>query len=157
MPLANSLSIQEYGFVREKIGDKAAKFVKRASQQMKDWMTADVYGEIDDQHASYDEARQAESLLALSFALPQLNMRFSDLGGLSKIIGIDSQNSEELMSFFQIKRYQEELRKQAFQLIEGLIPDLDDDPDSFNSGGFSIHASTNYADPENARGSIDFI
>lgn len=156
MPLANSLSIQEYGFVREKIGDKAEKFVNRASQQMKDWLTADVYGEIDDEHTNYDEARQAESLLALSFALPQLNMRFSDLGGLSKIVGLDSQTSEELMSFFQVKRYQEELRKQAFQLIESLVPDLDDDPDQFSSGGFSIHGSTNFADPENATSSVEF-
>ena len=150
MALADSNSIQQYGFVKEKIADKAAVYVSLAAIRVKHWITAAVYDALESESDEETLVKQAESLMALAMALPQLNMRFSDLGGLSKIIGIPGENTEELMSFTQVKQYQEQLKKTAFELIEALVPELDDDPASFDAGSFSIMGSTNNAAATNS-------
>ncbi|MEP0004578.1 MAG: hypothetical protein ABJ387_03505 [Balneola sp.] len=147
MPLADSDSIKEFGFVKQKIADKAVKFANRAEKQLRGWISDDVYDALEDEPVNKALVKQSESILALALSLPQLNMRFSELGGLSKIIGIPGETSEELMSFRELRTYGEELKKQAFELIDVLIPDLATDPDSFESAGFSVMASTNFADP----------
>ncbi len=146
MALADSDSIKQYGFVRQKIADKAVNFVNRAEKQLRGWITDSVYDGLEDASEEKDLAKQSESLLALAFSLPQLNMRFSELGGLSKVIGIPGENSEELMSYRELRIYAEELKKQAFDLIDQLIPELDQYPDSFSASGFSIMASDNFAE-----------
>jgi len=94
---------------------------------------------IDDVDAvGREQAKRAEGILSLAYALPLANFRISELGGLSKIIGMDAgDNREEILSIREIKSYQAILRTTAYELLTA-IPVVQDDEDVFSDGSITM-------------------
>lgn len=151
MPFADANTISIHTQIGDKAAGKAVRFVPQAAAELKSLISAATYDSLlasGDGTEGYSECEQAESLLALSFALPFINLRPTDRGGLSRIIGLDSQTSEEIMSAREMERYTGLMKQQAAALVAGLAPEVDADSTetSMNFGAFGISASTDFAD-----------
>lgn len=83
------------------------------------------------------QAKRAEAMLSLSYALPFVNFRITESGGLSRLIGMTAGDSrEELMSAQELKKYAVMIRSQAIELLQGLNPNEDDS--IFEDGAISM-------------------
>lgn len=74
--------------------------------------------------ADYDALVEAESLLALYYALPLKNLYLTEKGGIVTATGVEESRTE-LMRAFELDRYRSELRRQA----EAILARLQTEPD----------------------------
>lgn len=92
---------------------------------------------LPDADADRERADRAESALALYYAMPFLNLRWTEIGGLVRAVGFD-QGRTELMSKRELDAYRGELYKEAMTLLSEWITeetDADDDPIEVHAGG----------------------
>lgn len=94
----------------------------------------DIYDDIVDQVGFWDtddkdRLKKAETYWAFAEALPHLNIRISDAGGLIREEGF-SENTTRLKSESQIAQTQQGIKTQAIRMARGLLSRHNrDDPD----------------------------
>ena len=144
---ADEHTIAEHTQIPVKAAKKAFRFIPQARAELRSVIGADTYDSVHSTGSGtdHDKCEQAESLLALSFALPLLNLRPTDRGGLSKAIGMAAENVEQLMSAREMERYAGIIRLQAIEIVADLVPEYDDEESLF-TGAFGITATTNFSD-----------
>lgn len=143
--IQNSTDIQNslgFSLNGEELSDKALIHVPQAERYLRNRVSDSVYSaaQTAGSGADYDALKQAEAMLAVSYALPYVNMRLTETGGLSKVIGMaDMDSREELLTFGQIKQIQKELVSQANEITQHLIP-VSEDEEIVQAGGFGLMA-----------------
>lgn len=130
--------------------EEVARFGPQAEERMRDVLTADkdrdsplidwfgeetrllrhrdrgdIYQNIVDQVSPWDSddkdrLKRAETLWALAEALPHLNVRVSDSGGLISEEGFQ-ENTTRLKSESQVAQTQQGIRTQALRIARGLL------------------------------------
>lgn len=105
------------------LAELAYKHVLQASRYLSGRVGSVVYSaaisEVDENHS---ELKQAEAMLCVAYALPFANLRISETGGLSKVIGLFAgESKEELLDAFQITKIVGFLRSYANELTQHLI------------------------------------
>jgi hypothetical protein len=126
----------------EELSTRALVHVPQAERYLRNRVSDSVYSaaQTAGTGADYEALKQAEAMLAVSYALPYVNMRLTETGGLSKVIGMaDMDSREELLTFNQIKMIQKELVSQANELTQHLIP-TSEDPENVQAGGLGLMA-----------------
>lgn len=140
MPITDADAVQEHTQLRSKAADKLFGFAEHAEKRLRELVSDDTYDEIkgDPEHDDYDALQRAESLLCFFYGVQFVNLRPTELGGFSKIIGYGDQQTEQLMSHRELLSYRSKIYGMALELIEDLLPDLDDEAESYDAGPFSV-------------------
>lgn len=123
--------IQDHCGLAEGPATKVFNYVDSATRKIKELISSDVYEQVagDQGDANYDPMQRAESYLCLYFALPFLNLRPTEIGGLVKTVGYGEMQTEQLMGLGELKAYQIKLYQMAIGLLERLITQIPEDPD----------------------------
>lgn len=136
MALAKLQDIADNNDLTYEVASKVEKYLNRAEQQMRRWIgdekyedmlaveTAAAYktAESNREYADTEYANvvEAESLVAFALALPRLNMRLQEKGGLVKSTGFaESMNS--LMGKRELDSYVRDINAQAKLLVQEII------------------------------------
>lgn len=105
--------------IRRWIGDQKYEDMVTAGSAA-DYKTAEADRTYAD--TEYTNARRAEAMLAYSMALPRLNMRLTNMGGLVRNLGTDPLgNTNMLMSKRELDSYAREIYQQARSLCREMI------------------------------------
>lgn len=143
MALTTPQSVLEHTIIDEP--DRAATvtgFADQAEERMRDLLTPDenrdlgylsfytrdrgaIYDDIIDQIDPWDQSdkdrlKKAETYWAFAEALPHLNIRISDSGGLIREEGFQ-ENTTRLKSESQVAQTQQGIRTQALRIARGLL------------------------------------
>ena len=124
------------------LAEKAFAHAKRAERYLRGRVTDAVYDAAentsDDNH---ETLKSAEAMLAVSYALPFVNLRVTETGGLTKVIGLnDLESREELLTPRAVDRLRHQLKAEADELTAHLVPVPSDDADvdQVEAGRFSL-------------------
>lgn len=142
--LTNTILIEKYSGFPADVAAKLEKDISKASKKLRALIGDTAYDDLSSRPAEdpdRERAAQAESLLAVYYGLPKLNLRVTKIGGIVKATGID-QTRNEIMSKNEMEKYRADFLGQALFLIDDLIEeDLDEDGnvDGY-TGPFSMDA-----------------
>lgn len=147
MPLTDASAIQDHTQIKQEAAGKVEKFTPMAEARLRQLITDDKYEAIegDDTHDGYDTLKRAESLMSLYFGFQYLNLRPTEIGGFTRVIGYGDSN-QMLMSGKELQAYRGRTYDMAVELIDDIRDVLpqdankfeDVDPGSFDAGPFTI-------------------
>lgn len=122
MPLTNQSKVESHNNLTYEVASKVFEFADEAEEMVRKWIGDSKYDEIaaDTSHSFYSKAQKAESLLAYGLALPLLNMRVSEKGGLVKNTGF-SESVNDIMSKRELDSYCRNLFARARNLLRKLL------------------------------------
>ncbi|NBC16713.1 MAG: hypothetical protein GVY18_05265 [Bacteroidetes bacterium] len=130
MPIADATTIADHTGLEAAIANTAASHLGRAERDLRSVLGADrtdtsksEYDRIvalGTGHDDYQALQEAESLLAVAYAMPFLNLRPTEKGGLVTAVGFDA-SRVELMRTFDARRLSRMIRQQAHGRIDYLI------------------------------------
>lgn len=130
MPIADAISIALHSGLEAPVATKAAVRASSAERDARILIGDEEYDRIlelapnsvsDDIDEEYAVLLEAESLLCVAHALPTLNVRVSEKGGLVSEVGFEHTRAV-LLSSNQVKAYQREFRQQAHSLLARFLP-----------------------------------
>lgn len=140
--ITNADHIAEATQIKQKAAEKLAGFAGQAEGRLRVLLSGATYEEVAGKapgNSDYQALLRAESLLSLYFGFVFLNLRPTDLGGFSKMIGYGGETSEALMSARELNSYRQGIYGMAVELIEHLRPDIDEETiTSYDAGGVVI-------------------
>lgn len=126
MPIATIVDIIEHTGLEPDVAQKAERKLPLASQRVRK-LVGDLYYEAleaaaegGEQYERRQRVVQAECLLAYADALPELNLRLTEKGGLVRSTGY-GESRQSLMSKRELDDYRLDLTAQAKALISDLI------------------------------------
>lgn len=127
----------------EQLAERSFAHVKRAERYLRARVGDAAYdaASTSSNDENYPALRTAEAMLAVSYALPFINLRITDTGGLSKVIGMnDLESREELISPGQVYRIQRRVKADADEITAHLVavPADDNDVDSVAAGKMDL-------------------
>lgn len=130
MPIADAPSIADFSGLEPAIANTAADHLHRAERDLRSVLGEDrtdsskaEYDRIvalGPAHDDYQALREAESLMAVAKAMPFLNLRPTEKGGLVTAVGFDA-SRQELMRTYDAQRLARIIRQQAHSRIDYLI------------------------------------
>ena len=97
----------------------------RPTRKAKEEITSDGYDDIVSKGAGnedYEALQEAESLLFVYFALPRMNLRVTEKGGLQRRTGVVD-NENDLMSYSEMNEYRSDAFGDAMDILEDIAPD----------------------------------
>lgn len=141
MAITTSADIAQFTQIKQKAAEKLFSFASQAEHRLRELLTDKIYESTaakDPGDSGYQALLHSESLLCLYFGFSFLNLRPTDLGGFSKLIGYGQESSEALMSHRELEAYRQQIYSMAVELIESLRPDIDDKTKSYDAGVVAI-------------------
>lgn len=139
MPVTDVPAIKTHTLLDTDPAEKVANYADEAEATLRVLVTDAVYDDIaGGSDAKYEKLQRAESYLCLWAAIPFLNLRPTDTGGLSKIIGYGDQTHEKLMSKAELDSYRGRFYAEAVNVIDDIRPGLDGSEDVYNAGPLTI-------------------
>jgi len=146
--ITNAVLIIAHTGFPEDLGSKIVIHGDKAEKRLRALISDDTYDDLSSRPAEdpdRERAAQAESLLAVYFALPFLNLRITKTGGIVKTTGLEATQTE-LMSKGEMEKYRYNFLAQALLLIDDLITEEigeEDDLKAFDGGTFTMDAVGN--------------
>lgn len=138
--LTNSILIKSHcGIANDNAVARIAGFIPRGRKLLIDLIGEDLYQDLlgrDEDDPDRQNASRAESYAAVFSSMIFLNLRPTDLGGFSKIIGYGDRQ-EELMGVAELEKYRSLIYNQVVDLIAELVEQPED---MVTAGGFGIMA-----------------
>lgn len=141
MALTSEQKIKSHTGVSAHAAKRIEQFLDEAALLLQDLISKSLYEDLEAAPTNDEKkliAERAESYLCVYAALPFLNLRFTDLGGLSKIIGFGDR-SEELMSQYESAKYQAAIWSRVQNLVRQIVDENAAD-DNFIGNGFAMTA-----------------
>lgn len=142
MPITTALKIAEHCLLDTDPAGKVFTYADQAEAKLRFLLTSETYDEVKAEGAgqeNFDNLQRAESYLSLYFALPFLNLRPTELGGLSKIIGYGEHQTEQLMGLGELKGYRGRFYEMAIGLLEDIREQVPEDPEDFKEAGIDSY------------------
>ena len=144
MALTDKNKIVAFYTLETELADRFDTYLTQASDRVLDLIGQTKYDELDalpDTNPDRQRADLAESALALYYALPQLNLRITKLGGIVRSTGYEDSRTE-IMNKFEADRYRGKLWTDAHNLLEKWIIREVNSENEYTSftGPFSITA-----------------
>ena len=150
MALTDGNTIKLHTQLKQSACDKAAAFVDVAEHKLIELITQAIFDALSG--TDKDRATRAESYLCIYFAMQFSNLRPTDLGGFSKIIGFGDQQTEQLMSKRELESYRQSIYNAAVQQIAELMPQLTQDSTDtdydFGPFGMTSIGGNDFPDPD---------
>lgn len=149
--MTNAVLIIAHTGFPEELGQKLALHISKAEKRLRALISDATYDELFSRPAEdpdRERAVQAESLLAVYFALPFLNLRITKTGGIVKATGMEATQTE-IMSKNEMEKYRYNFLAQALLLIDDLITEEtgeEGDLKAFDGGTFTMDAVGNEED-----------
>jgi len=124
MPLTTIQDIEESNNLSLRLATKVFEFQIEAEELLVDWIGQAKYTEIeaDPSHTYYARLKRAETILCYYYALPTLNQRQSQDGGLLRQVGI-SEAVNVIMSTRELNDVARTTKARARRLIRDLLID----------------------------------
>lgn len=122
MPLTTIQEIESVNNLSQRLAERVFEFQIEAEELLYDWISETKYNEIeaDTSHIYYARLKRAETMLCYYFALPTLNQRQSQDGGLLRQVGI-SEATNVIMSTRELNSAARSVQSRARRLIRDLI------------------------------------
>ena len=122
MPLTNLNKIESHNNLTYKVAVKVENFADEAEDMVRKWIGDTKYNEVaaSESHTYYSKVQKAESLLSYGLALPVLNMKLTEEGGLIKSTGF-AESSNSIMGKWEMDSYSRNLFARARQLLRKLL------------------------------------
>ncbi len=124
MALTDQIKVLEHNGLSADLALKVFQYQDEAENLLRQWIGDSKYEEVEanTSHAYYTKVQKAESLLCYAYALPVLNMRVTEKGGVVKMIGLDQMgNANMLMGKRELDSYVRNLIARSRKLVRKLI------------------------------------
>lgn len=138
MQLTDQHLIHQHTGIQKGACERIARYYDEGALLLIDLISNQKYSDLlsaDEDDPDRLIASRAASYLCVYAAMPFLNLRPTDLGGFSKVIGY-GERTEELMSMHEISKYQQVVWSRVTRLVKGLINEQPKGIFQGNSFGF---------------------
>lgn len=136
MALATLQNIIDFNGLSYEVAEKVQPYLYEASEKIREWIGDQKYedmvsagtaaafltAESNRQYADteFSNTQRAEAILAFAYALPRLNMRLSEKGGLLKATGF-AESINQIMGKRELDAYAHEIIARARLLMREMI------------------------------------